>query len=111
MANNPPKPAVVCLVGLCGVGKSEAARIARELVDFNEVYDVGVVIAEIQNRGLQINPTNEAAVREDLRRRFGMGVMAERLMPEVKCALDRGQNILIDGLYSYSEYLILKQEF
>jgi len=103
------KPRVICIVGLCGVGKSEAARIVETYATFQTVHFGGVVIAEVQERGLELNPKNEAIVREELREKYGMAVVAERKLPEIRQALESGSNALIDGLYSYSEFLLLRQ--
>ena len=103
------KPRVICIVGLCGVGKSEAARIVESYAIFHTVHFGGVVIAEVQHRGLELNPKNEAMVREELREKYGMAVVAERKLSEISGALERGSNALIDGLYSYSEFLVLRR--
>ncbi len=102
---------IVCVVGLSGSGKTEATALLLSMARFHRIYFGGVVIAETEKRGLPLLPENEALVREELRRDHGMAVMAERCLPEIRTALHGGSNALVDGLYSYSEYRLLKREF
>jgi len=103
---------VLAVVGLAGAGKSEVVRLlvahaeaaGREMAS---VYFGGVVIDEVTARGLEVNQTNERAVREELRATHGMAAMAALSLPRIQAALDAGQNVLIDGLYSFAEYEVL----
>jgi dephospho-CoA kinase len=99
---------VVCIVGLAGVGKSQAVQIVSEWLDFEMIYFGGVVLEEVRQRGLEVTPLHEAMVREDLRREFGMDVMAKKSLPRILAAGGSGRDVLIDGLYSHSEYVLLK---
>ena len=94
---------VIALVGMAGCGKSQVADIITARFAFEKVYFGGVVIDEVKARGLDITPQNEALVRNDLRKQFGMGVMAQKSLPRILEHLNDGHNVLIDGLYSYSE--------
>jgi dephospho-CoA kinase len=60
---------------------------------------------------LPINPANERVVREELRRLEGMDVMAKRALPHLHTALETHPVIVIDGLYSWSEYKTLHHAF
>jgi dephospho-CoA kinase len=102
---------IIGLVGLSGTGKSEASRLLTEIGDLPIVYFGDVVISEVTARGLAVNPQNEQQVREDLRAREGMAVMARRKLPEIRAALERDGKVLIDGIYSYSELKELRSEF
>ncbi len=94
---------VIALVGMAGCGKSQVADIITARFAFEKVYFGGVVIDEVKRRGLDITPQNEALVRVELRKQFGMGVMADKSLPHILEHLNNGHNVLIDGLYSYSE--------
>ncbi|MBU2533697.1 MAG: AAA family ATPase [Alphaproteobacteria bacterium] len=102
---------IIGLVGLSGTGKSEASRILTELAALPSVYFGDVVITEVRARGLDVTPDSERQVREDLRVREGMAVMARRKLPEIRAALDRHGKVLIDGIYSYSELRLLRESF
>jgi len=102
---------VFCTVGMSGAGKSEAVRLLASMAEFHLAYFGGVVLQEVRNRGLALTPSNEAVVREDLRLMHGMAVMAEKCLPTIRDAIRRGSNVLVDGLYSYSEYKVLRSEF
>lgn len=104
------KPIVIAVVGLAGSGKTEATRRFIEKgffrVGFNDpLYE------EVERRGLQRIEKHERAVREDLREKFGMAVMAERAMPRVEQAVAEGKNVVIESLYSWEEYKLTKQKF
>lgn len=97
------------IVGMCGSGKSIICDYL-ERRGYTKIYFGGVVIKEVQKRNLEINPENEKLVREDLRKQYGMGAMAEVLLPDIEEAYKRG-NVVLDGLYSWDEFLILKEKF
>ena len=67
----------------------------------------GVVVDEVKRRRLEVNPQNERTVREELRARHGMAAMAVISLPRLQRALQRHSHIIIDGLYSFSEYKLL----
>jgi hypothetical protein len=100
---------VLAIVGLSGVGKSQAVKIVSEWLDFEVVYFGGVVLDEVKATGLEVTPANESLVRESLRRDFGMDVMATRSLPAISRAVASGRHVLIDGLYSQSEYVLLQR--
>ena len=97
------------IVGMCGSGKSVVCDYLESL-GYTKIYFGGVVIQEVKKRGLEINPENEKLVREDLRKQYGMGAMAEVLLPEIEDAYKHG-NVVLDGLYSWDELIILKNKF
>lgn len=103
------KPIVVAVVGLTGSGKTDATErfLARGFtrVGFNDpLYE------ELERRGLPRTQENERPVREELRKDFGMGVMAIRALPRVREAIDRGENVVIESMYSWSEYKLVKEK-
>ena len=100
---------LVAVVGMPGSGKSEAVKVFEE-AGFSKVYFGGVVLEEVKKRGLEVNEENERKVREELREKYGMEAMAKLSLPVVKEKLTEG-NVVVDGLYSLEEYLLLKKEF
>ncbi len=100
---------IVCLVGMCGSGKSV---VSDELVKGGYHYvRFGQITHEImKERRLPINEDNERAVREALRKEHGMGAYALLNLPKIEELLKKG-NVVADGLYSWTEYKILKNHF
>jgi dephospho-CoA kinase len=95
---------------MCGSGKSVAGERLEQL-GFAKVYFGGLTIDEVRKRGLDVNESNERAVREELRRTHGMGAFAVLSLPKIQALLDGGKRVLIDGLYSFSEYKILQEKY
>ena len=100
---------VVALVGMCGSGKSVCCEVFQSH-GWEYVYFGGVTMAELEKRGLARTEANERAVREELRRTYGPAAFAVLLKDVIREKLDRG-HICLDGLYSWSEYKVLKEEF
>ncbi len=101
---------IIAVVGLIGSGKTEATArfVARGFarVGFNDpVYE------ELERRGLERNEKNERMVREGLRKEDGMGVMAIRSLPRVEAAFAQGQKVVVESLYSWEEYKIMRERF
>jgi dephospho-CoA kinase len=99
----------VALVGMPGAGKTLCAQHLRSR-GFYEFRFGGIVTDEVTRRGWAINPENERLVREELRANEGMDVMAKHALPHLKQALQTHRCIIIDGLYSWSEYRTLNRE-
>ncbi len=103
-------PRALALVGMPGAGKTLCAKHLQEQGFFQ--YRFGkIVVDEVAQRGWPIIPDNERIVREELRRNEGMEAIAKRALPFLKAALDNHPSIIIDGLYSFSEYKMLHREF
>ena len=99
---------VVALVGMCGSGKSVCCEVFQER-GWERVYFGGVTMTELEKRGLERNETNERAVREELRATYGPAAFAILLKDVIREKL-RKTNVCLDGLYSWSEYKVLKEE-
>lgn len=100
---------VVALVGMAGSGKSEVSRVFEgagyKRVRFGDVTD-----EEVARRGLTLNEANEKLVRESLRLEHGPAVYAEMSTPKIDGYLESSQ-VIIDGLYSWEEYLVLRKKY
>ncbi len=99
----------LALVGMPGAGKTVCAEHLRARGYYTLRFGA-VVVDEVRARGLEVNPGNERIAREELRARHGMAAMAVVSLPALKDALTRHQSIIIDGLYSFSEYKLLLAE-
>lgn len=100
---------VAAVVGLCGTGKSEASRILEDQLAARRIYFGGYVRGEMDRRGLDVTPENERRVREDMREKDGMDVVAKLALPEIQRGIATNTNVVIDGLYSYAEYSFLRE--
>ena len=100
---------IIAVIGMCGSGKSEAVKYFLEH-GHRRVYFGDVVINELKERGLELNELNERLVREDLRKQFGMAAMAVKSIDKIREHFKAG-NVVIESLYSWSEYKIIGNEF
>lgn len=100
---------IVCIVGMAGSGKS---IVADELVKngFSYLRFGQITIDKIKEEGLEINETNEKKTREGFRKKYGMGAYAILNIPKFDELLKKS-NVVGDGLYSWSEYKILKEKY
>lgn len=100
---------IIAIVGMCGSGKSVACDFL-EKKGFKKVYFGGVTLEKLKEEGLKDTPENEKYMREKLRNELGMGAYAILLLPKIK-ELAEIHNVVLDGLYSWDELKILKDEF
>ena len=97
------------IVGMCGSGKSIASDYLVSK-GFNKVYFGGVTMDKLKEANLEVNPENEKMMREKLRSELGMGAFAIVLLPKIKECFNNG-NTVFDGVQSYDEVKILKENF
>lgn len=94
---------------MTGSGKSEVARMFGDggfaTVRFGDVTD-----AELKKRGLPLTEENERPVREALREKYGMAAYAILNLPRIDAAL-KNSGVMVDGLYSWEEYIHLKEYY
>jgi dephospho-CoA kinase len=100
---------VVSIVGMAGSGKSEVARVF-EGNGFKKVRFGDITDEEIKKRGLQLNEENERHVRQQLREAHGMAAYAKLNLPKIDVWL-KSSNVVVDGLYSWEEYTLLKGRY
>lgn len=100
---------IIAIVGMCGSGKSVACDYL-ENIGYQKVYFGGVTMDTLKERGMEVTPENEKLVREGLRKELGMGAFAIVLLPKIK-ELAKDNNVVLDGLYSWDELVILEKEF
>ena len=100
---------LICIVGMAGSGKSV---VSDELVKSSFLYlRFGqITLDKIKEQGLEVNEVNERATRERFRKEFGMGAFATLNIPKINKLL-KESNVVVDGLYSWSEYKILKEKY
>jgi dephospho-CoA kinase len=103
------KPMIIAMVGMAGAGKTAASKMFENhgytRIRFGDVTD-----DEVKRRGLPLNEANERTVRESLRAELGMAAYAKLNLPRIDEALTKGP-VVIDGMYSWEEYLFLKERY
>jgi len=100
---------VISIVGMAGAGKSTVARIFEEN-GFQKIRFGDVTEEEVRKRGFELNEKNERDVREQLRSEQGMAVYAKLNLPRIDYAF-KSSDVVVDGLYSWEEYILLKDSY
>lgn len=102
---------IVAIVGLPGSGKGTCTDYLRDTYGWPVVHFGNMVYEEVERRGLDI-VQHETFVREDMRAQDGKAVLAKHVARKTKAhASDGAPVIVLDGLYSWSEYKHLTEEF
>lgn len=102
---------IVALVGLTGSGKSTAVDYLTHK-GYPKVYFGGIVLDAMDKAGLEHTADNEKTFREELRENEGNDFVVNRIVTQISDLIDAGQRrIIADGLYTWTEYKILKKEF
>ena len=101
---------ILALVGMPGAGKTEASSYLQKkgipFVRFGQITE-----DEVARLGLKPTQENERFAREKIRKEEGMGAYAVRAKPKIDELLNTNGVLVIDGLYSWEEYTLLKKEF
>ena len=102
---------IIAFVGLAGSGKSSAVEYLTEK-GYPKVYFGGVIYKAMEEAGIEITWDSQKKFREEIREREGKDFVVRRVIKEIHDLEGAGQHeIILDGLYSWSEYKILKHEF
>ena len=102
---------LITLVGMPGAGKSTCVKYLEEK-GVPSVYFGGITIDEVKARGLEVTEKNEKIVREDIRAKEGLGAYAKRIIKKIEALSSAGhKTIVVDGLYSWTEYKVFKETF
>ncbi len=100
---------IIAIVGMPGSGKTEAAEyFAKKGFQFIRLGQL--TMDEIKKRGLEPTEKNEKMIRESLRKQHGMAAYALLNFPKIDTLLKKG-NVIVDGLYSWEEYLEFKKKY
>ncbi len=103
---------IVAFVGLAGSGKSSAVEYLTEK-GWPKIYFGGIFYKALKEAGITPGDwERENPYRKELRDKEGKDFIAVRAAKEAHDLIAAGQHhIVLDGLYSWSEYKILKHEF
>ncbi len=100
----------IAIVGMPGAGKTVAAEFFHAkgipVLRFGDQTDIS-----LKELGLERNEKNERFVREKLRKELGMAAMAIKIEPRIIETAKTNATIILDGLYSWEEYVYLKEKF
>ncbi len=99
---------IIALVGMPGAGKTEAAHFF-EKHGYQYLRFGQITLDEAIRRG-QVNEKTEKEIRNGFRKKYGMGAFAILNLPKLKKLLVKG-NVVVDDLYSWDEYKILKEKY
>ena len=104
---------ILASVGMSGSGKSVVVDHLTNL-GFPKVYFGGMIYKEMQKRGIERTADGESEkhFREMIRETEGKDWVVRQVIEEAKSLISAGQKrIVLDGLYTWTEYKILKKEF
>lgn len=110
-AHELPNAKILAFVGMPGAGKSSATDYIVEQ-GIPKVYFGGVIYKAMEDAGIAYSPESETRFRSFIRESEGKDFVVKRVITQFYDLIDAGQHrILADGLYTWTEYKTLKQEF
>jgi dephospho-CoA kinase len=102
---------ILTFVGLAGSGKSTAVEYFTEK-SFPKVYFGGVILQAMEDAGIERTADSEQKFREEIREKNGKDFVANKIVEQIENLANSGQHrIIADGLYTWTEYQILKRAF
>ncbi len=104
---------IIAIVGMSGSGKSVAVDYLTNK-GYPKVYFGGMIYKEMAKRGVERTPDGESEkhFREMIRETEGKDWVVRQVIDEVHDLMKAGQKrIVLDGVYSWTEYKTLKKEF
>ena len=104
---------ILAIVGMSGSGKSVAVDYLTDQ-GYPKVYFGGMIYKEMEKRGIERTEDGESEkkFREQIREEEGKDWVVNQVIAETKDLIGAGQKrIILDGVYSWTEYNTLKHEF
>lgn len=94
-----------------GSGKGTCTDYLHEKYKWPLIHFGHMVYEEVQRRGLD-NVRDETFVREDMREKEGLDVLAKHAARKAEGYFSKGAEVVVfDGLYSWTEYKYLRHLF
>lgn len=94
-----------------GSGKGTCTNHLNQKHGWPIVHFGNMVYEEVQRRGLH-NVDDELFVRQDMRKQEGPAVLAKHVARKADAYFAEGaENVVLDGLYSWSEYKYLSDKY
>jgi dephospho-CoA kinase len=101
---------IIAIVGMAGSGKSQAGDFFKQknipVLRFGDIADEA-----LKEQGLELTEENERPFRENLRKELGMAAFAIKMEPKIEKARETFDLFVLDGMYSWEEYLYVKEKF
>lgn len=104
---------ILAIVGMSGSGKSVIVDYLTSK-GYPKVYFGGMIYKEMEKRGIERTEDGESEkkFREQIREEEGKDWVVRQVIAETKDLVAAGQKrIILDGVYSWTEYCTLKHEF
>lgn len=104
---------ILAIVGMSGSGKSVIVDYLTKK-GYPKVYFGGMIYKEMEKRGIPRTEDGESEkkFREEIRETEGKDWVVKQVIAETHDLIDSGQKrIVLDGVYSWTEYCTLKHEF
>ena len=103
---------IYAVVGMCGSGKSEITKYLKEKYNWPIIYLGAITFEWMKKRNIEVNYENEKNTREQIRRENGgLGAYALLSLPQIEETLKNSPIVIVESLYSWSEYKILKEKY
>lgn len=102
---------IIAIVGLAGSGKTEAANYFSHELKLPVISFGNAINEHIDKHSLRHDEVTHRKLRAELRKKHGMKALAVLNKEKIKEALYKNLLVVIDGLYSWEEYLYLKEQF
>lgn len=102
---------IIATVGMAGSGKTEIIKFLQAKYKWQNVYFGDATFDRMKEEGLELNYENERTTREKIRKELGMGAYATLALPKIEKILEKDDIALVESLYSWDEYKILKEKF
>lgn len=102
---------IIAFVGLAGSGKSSAVEYLTSN-GHPKVYLGGIIYDAMNQASIEITPESQQRFREEIREKEGKDFVVKRAITQTRDLMAAGQHrIILDGVYTWTEYKILKHEF
>lgn len=105
-----PKKLIIGLTGLPGAGKTEAADYFAQrqipVISFGDYINSYAKANKIAH-----TPENHKKLMEKFRAEHGMAALAKLSITRIKKILENCDGMVIDGIRSWDEYILLQKEF
>lgn len=101
---------IIAFVGMPGSGKGTCTTYLAEKYGWPIIHFGNMFYEEVQRRGLD-NVKDETFVQKDMREKDGPAVLAKHALKKAQTYFEQGSPaVILDGLYTWSEYKYLEQE-
>src|SRR5688572_16416027 len=103
---------IIAFVGLTGSGKTAAIDYLTDK-GFPKIYFGGIFYEAMKEAGLTPGDwAVENVLRKEIREKEGNDFIVKRAIQQVHKLVEAGQHrVVLDGVYSWTEYKALKHEF